>query len=70
MRPDLDTVALLREALEAAERGELQDVFLLSRDDAGEWDSSYNTDDLPDLLYELGTVILTERSASPTPCPH
>lgn len=60
-RPDPDVVAMLESHLAAARRGEVRDVFVLCRDGSGEYNYDYLARDLPDMLYELGTVILTER---------
>lgn len=66
-RPEPEVIALLEQWLAEARAGRVTDVFLLARDDGGEYTSDYWTGDLPDLLYELGTVILQERAAGITP---
>jgi len=65
VRPNPETVALLRELTRDAEKGEIQDVFVQFRCRDGGYDHSFTTTDPADMLYELGTVILLERSAGP-----
>jgi hypothetical protein len=53
-RPDEDVVAILRDALAAAERGEITDLFLLYGL-RGEYGSAYHTHDFDDLLLQIGS---------------
>lgn len=64
LRPNDDTVALLTELLDAAKRGELQDIFAVYRRGDGQYDSCFNTNDLDDLLYEVGGEVIRARSAA------
>lgn len=61
-QPNEEVIAILEGLLVEARAGRLPDVFVLSRDREGEYATDYWTGDLPDLLYELGNVILRERS--------
>jgi hypothetical protein len=61
-KPDPTTIRVLELALACARKGEIQDVFILGRSPSGEYDYDYWTQDHADMLYELGTVILKERS--------
>lgn len=65
--PDVEVVEILEGLLIEAKAGRLPDIFVLTRNDAGDYASDYWTGDLPDLLYELGTVILQERAAGVEP---
>lgn len=66
-KPDPKLVEMLSAYLDAARKGNITDVFLLVRYADEEYDHDYWTGDLPDMLYELGTSILTERMAGTTP---
>lgn len=63
-RPNSATVALLQSLLADARKGEVQEVFVHYRYDDGVTDYEYTHDDVPDLLYELGSAILLEKSAA------
>jgi hypothetical protein len=60
-KPNPEAVAMLRDMLAAVEAGQLTEIFLLGRWPNGEYSYDFLVIDVPDLLYELGTVILTER---------
>lgn len=62
-KPNPEAVALLQSLLDDARKGLLQDVFVLLRAIDGSYGYEYTTQDAGDMLYELGTVILLERSA-------
>lgn len=66
-RPNEEVIAILEGLLVEARVGKLPDIFVLSRDGEGEYACDYWTGDLPDLLYELGNVILRERADGTTP---
>lgn len=52
---------MLRDLLRDAERGELREVFAVVRLTNGEWDCSYYARDLDNLLYDVGSALLTAR---------
>lgn len=56
-------IALLELALEAAQRGEIDEVFVLARDPDGEWCEDYATDVLDDLQRELRTSVIRLAAA-------
>lgn len=66
-RPEPEVISILEGLLVEARAGRITDIFVLTLDDGGEYASDYWTGDLPDLLYELGTVTLQERAAGVTP---
>lgn len=66
-KPDPKLVEMLSAYLDAARKGNITDAFLLVRYADEEYDHDYWTGDLPDMLYELGSAILTERIESPAP---
>lgn len=66
-KPDPAVVALLEVYLEAARRGLITDAFVLYRCCDESYGYEYLFGDVPDMLYELGSAILTERIESPAP---
>lgn len=56
-------IGMLESALVAARQGRITEFFLMVR--APDYDMAYDycVDDLDDLLFELGTVILKERGS-------
>lgn len=61
-KPDPHLVAMLETYLEAVKRGDITDGFVLFRCRDESYVYDYWTGDLPDMLYELGSTILAERS--------
>lgn len=66
-RSDPEIVAIVAWLMIEAKAGRLRDLYVLWRDDAGDYGSDYCTEDLPDLLFELSTEIIKERSAGVEP---
>lgn len=66
-RPNPEVLEILEALLVEARAGRITDLYALWRDEAGDYDSDYWTDDLPDLLFELSTEILKERAAGVEP---
>lgn len=60
-RPVPEVVAILRDLLEAAERGQIADVFVIYREPGGEYGSAFWTHDFEDLLVQIGTEHLYLR---------
>lgn len=60
-RPVAAIVDILEGALCQARRGNIQSLFILARDSEGDYAPAYETNDLDDLLYELGSEILRAR---------
>lgn len=64
-KPCPQTVAFLRELTRQAESGVVQEVFAWFRCSDRTSGHDFIADDPDDMLYELGSVILLERSAGP-----
>lgn len=60
-RPVAAVVDILEGALHQARQGNIRTLFILAQDADGEYAPAYETNDLDDLLYELGTEILRAR---------
>ncbi|MGY3265818.1 hypothetical protein [Lysobacter sp. HA35] len=60
-RPVEEVVAILRDLLDAAERGTVTDVFVVYREKTGEYGSAFWTFDLDDLLVQIGTETIYIR---------
>jgi len=61
MPADPELVAILRDALAAAERGEITDLFVLYGL-RGEYGSAWHTGDMDDLVLQLGSEHLYLRA--------
>ena len=61
MKPVPEVLGILEGAREQARAGEIREVFLLARMSDGEYVSAYETNDLDDMLYELGSEIIRCR---------
>ena len=69
-KPVREIVDMLEAMLVEARAGYITDLFMLCRGPGGEYADEYKTNDVDDMLYELGSVILRERAADPTGAPH
>jgi hypothetical protein len=63
-RPVPEVVGILEGALYQARKGNIRSIFVLAQDRAGDYIAAYETDDLDDMLYELGSEIILARIAS------
>jgi hypothetical protein len=62
-KPNYELVAMLRELLKAVQAGDITEAFMWYRCTDNSTDYNFLVDDSADMLYELGTIIMDERSA-------
>lgn len=61
-QPVPEVIAILTDLLNAAEKGVITDVFVVYREGGGEYGSAFWTDDVDDLLVQIGTEQLCIRA--------
>lgn len=64
-RPQVDPalVEALQELVQEVKRGEVTDAFIVMRYSDGEYDSTFYTADLPDMLLQVRTEIFRAQTA-------